>query len=311
MSRDELIDRIRKVFSLADYQLSDLCEARPISFDFAARNNDLFLLVKVLSNIEGLNEATASDMRQLAALFKAVPLVIGEKAKNKPIEDDTVYIRYGVPCVSPMTLSDYIIEGVPPLVYAAPGGLYVEIDGDLVRKQRLEHGISLGELAKLLGVSRRSISKYEEGMNASVDVALRLEEVLDVPLAVPLHLPRFLNDNMLPDKAVPSSGSTPLEREILTLLTKIGFSVYPTQRAPFDTLSRDKDDLVLSGVSEYSPVVRRRAMFMSSFSRLVGAYSMFVIYGNAYTDHIDDTLLLRPDEIKKIKDKEGLLSKFH
>lgn len=311
MSRDELIDRAREVFSLAGYQLSVQCDVRPISFDFAARNNELFLLVKVLSNIDGLNEATASDIRHLAALFKAVPLVIGEKTKNKPIEDDTVYIRYGVPCISLMTLSDYIIEGVPPLVYAAPGGLYVEIDGDLVRKQRLEHGISLGELAKLLGVSRRSVSKYEEGMNASVDVALRLEEVLDVPLAVPLHLPRFQRDNVLPDKAIPSSGSTPLEREIMTLLTKIGFSVYPTQRAPFDTLSRDMDDIVLSGVSEYSPVVRRRAIFMSSLSRLAGAYSMFIIDSHVYTDHIDDTILLRPDEIKKITDKDELLSRFH
>jgi len=311
MDREELINRVCEVFTLAGYELSDKCEARPISFDLAARGKDLFLLVKVLSNIEGLNESTAREMRHLSVLLHAVPLAIGDKTKNKTLEDDTIYIRYGVPCISVVTLTDYLIEGLPPLVYAAPGGLYVEIQGDLVRAHRLQRGISLGEMAKLLGVSRRSVSKYEEGMNASVDVAMRLEGVLDVPIALPLELSRFSCNDILPEEALPYNGTTPLERDVFTLFTRMGFSVYPTHHAPFDTLSRDADDLVLTGASEYSPAVRRRAMFMSSFSRLAGAYSMFVIEGNAHTDHIDDTLLIRSDEMKNISDKEELLSRFH
>jgi putative transcriptional regulator len=44
--------------------------------------------------------------------------------------------------------------------------------------------MSLGTLATELGVSRRTISKYEEGgMDASIDVVLHLEELLDVALA--------------------------------------------------------------------------------------------------------------------------------
>jgi len=138
MGREELIDRVCEVFNLAGYQLCDKCDIRQVSFDVAARGDDIFMLVKVLSNIEGLNESTARDLRYLATLIHAVPIAVGEKTKDKPLEDDTIYIRYGIPCVSLVTLSDYCIEGIPPLVYAAPGGLYVEIDGILIRSRRLE-----------------------------------------------------------------------------------------------------------------------------------------------------------------------------
>ncbi len=58
---------------------------------------------------------------------------------------------------------DLFLEGVPPLIYAAPGGLYVNIDADLLADVREERDWSLGRLATELGVSRRTVSKYEDG----------------------------------------------------------------------------------------------------------------------------------------------------
>jgi len=51
-------------------------------------------------------------------------------------------------------------------------------------------------------------------------------------------------------------------------------------------------------------------MFMSSFSNLAGTYSMYIIEGKAFTDHIGDTLLLRSDELRKLRGKDELLSRF-
>ncbi|KAF5412258.1 MAG: helix-turn-helix domain-containing protein [Euryarchaeota archaeon] len=63
------------------------------------------------------------------------------------------------------------------------GGMCISIDGERLRSIRIGRKISLGELATKLGISRRTISKYEGGnMGASIDMALRLEEILDAEL---------------------------------------------------------------------------------------------------------------------------------
>ena len=49
--------------------------------------------------------------------------------------------------------------------------------------------MSLGTLATMVGVSRRTISKYEEeGMDASIDVVLQLEDIFGVELARPINI---------------------------------------------------------------------------------------------------------------------------
>ena len=53
--------------------------------------------------------------------------------------------------------------------------------GQRLRERRKELGISQGELAKALGVSRSAISNYENGQNAMrEDVLLRLFRVLEI-----------------------------------------------------------------------------------------------------------------------------------
>ena len=74
-----------------------------------------------------------------------------------------VYSRFGIPLMSINTLHDLFIEEVPPLIYSAPGGFYVRLDKEVLARLR-QGGRSLGELAEIAGVSRRTIQMYEEGI---------------------------------------------------------------------------------------------------------------------------------------------------
>ena len=74
---------------------------------------------------------------------------------------------------------------IPPLVYASPGGLYVNIDGEALRDLREKRSMSLGDLGQVLGVSRRTISKYESGMGTTLDVAIRIEEFFNTGVVNP------------------------------------------------------------------------------------------------------------------------------
>lgn len=308
MTRDTLLDQAIHILQKAEFMISEKCDIRPRSFDFGARRGKTFLLVKVLSNIEGLGEDTSREMRRLAVLFNGTPIVIGEHTNDHPLESGAVYLRYGIPCVNIETFKDNFLEGVPPLVYAAPGGLYVEIDGDTLKAVREEKNISLGELAKHLAVSRRAISKYENGMSATIDIALKLEEILDTPLAKPINMLMMFEKPDDTSEKDDLKDASDLEKEVLGAMMNIGFDVFRTTKAPFNALSRDAENKVLTGVSDYSEAVVKRARFMSSLADVADAYSVFIVKKMSKSRNIGNTVLVRHEDLKEFDDSEDLLT---
>ena len=59
------------------YKTSDIYDQG--SFDIVARKNLLILLLKTFQNIDSINESNAHEMKQLANIFLASPIIIGEK----------------------------------------------------------------------------------------------------------------------------------------------------------------------------------------------------------------------------------------
>ncbi|MFB6081722.1 MAG: helix-turn-helix domain-containing protein, partial [Halanaeroarchaeum sp.] len=171
MSRSALIGNVSAMLEDAGFMVSDRCSTRPKSFDLAARRREELLLVKVLANIDAFDGPTGREMRRLGTYLDATPMLVGLRTRDEDLKPGVVYFRHGVPVLSPDTAMDLFVHGVSPLIYAAPGGLYVNIDGDVLADEREKRGWSLGRLATELGVSRRTVSKYEDGMNASVEVA--------------------------------------------------------------------------------------------------------------------------------------------
>ena len=134
MTKEVLIHQIIDVLARAGFALSDRCNIRPRSFDVAARKGETLLLCKVLFNIDGLNEETAREMKYLAEYLGGSAIVVGAKTRDQMLEDSVVYMRYDILALNVQTLHDYFIENIPPLVSAAPGGLYVSIEGDTPQK---------------------------------------------------------------------------------------------------------------------------------------------------------------------------------
>ncbi|WP_424358743.1 transcriptional regulator [Methanocella sp. MCL-LM] len=307
MTRETLLDRVIALLWKAEFILSEKCDIRPRSFDVAARRGKTLLLLKVLSNIEGLGEDTSQEMRRLSVLFNGSPMVVGEHTNDHPLETGAVYLRYGIPCVNIETLHDFFIEEVPPLVYAAPGGLYVEIDGETLRSLRESKNISLGELAMALGVSRRTISKYESGMNATIEAALKLEEILDSPIACPVNMiVKFEKARDADTSPNDLRNASDMEKEALGTLMHIGFEVFHTTRAPFNALSQDDVTKMLTGVSDYSEAMLKKAKFMSSLADVTGTYSLFIVKGPHRSKAIGNTMLIKSEELKQFDDRDDL-----
>ncbi|WP_254769289.1 transcriptional regulator [Salinilacihabitans rarus] len=308
MSRSALVGNVTAMLEDAGFTVSDRCAIRPKSFDVAARRGEDLLLVKILGNIDAFNEETGHEMRRLGTYLEATPLVIGLRSRDEDLKPDVVYFRHGVPVLSPDTAYNLFVEGVPPLIYAAPGGLYVNIDGDLLADEREARDWSLGRLANELGVSRRTVSKYEDGMNASIEVAMALEELFDAPLTSPVDVLEGA-DEVHESEATPEDpAADPDDQQVVAVLSRAGYSVHPTLRSPFKAVSENeggKDDVVLTGHSELTKAAEKRARIMSSIGRITHTRSVYVV-DRAKRDAIDGTALIEREELADVRDGEQL-----
>jgi putative transcriptional regulator len=309
MSRTALVGNITAMLADADFLVSDRCSVRPKSFDLAARRGDDLVLLKVLGNIDAFNPGTGAELRRLGEYLSATPMVIGLRTRNEDLKPGVVYFRHGVPVFNPDTAYDLFVEEVPPLIYAAPGGLYVSIDGDLLADEREERGWSLGRLATELGVSRRTVSKYEDGMNASIEVAIQLEELFDQPFSNPVSVLDGAEEVHDADPVPDEPDADPDDEHVLTVLAEAGFDVHPTTRSPFKAVSKATDRRasdVLTGHSSFTESAEKRAELMSSIGRVTKTRSVYFTAEQTKRESVDGTAIVSCAELAGMSDPESI-----
>ncbi|MFB6304465.1 MAG: transcriptional regulator [Haloferacaceae archaeon] len=307
MSRSALVGNVTAMLQDAGFVVSDRCALRPKSFDLAARRGEDLLLVKILGNVDAVDAETGAEMRRLGTYLDATPIVVGLRTRDEDLKPEVVYFRHGVPVLHPDTAYDLVVENVPPLIYAAPGGLYVNIDGELLADEREERGWSLGRLATELGVSRRTVSKYEDGMNASIEVAVELEELFGRPFSSPVDVLEGADEVRDADPTPEDPEADPDDAHVVTVLTRAGFTVHPTLRSPFSAVSEDEGgavENVLTGHSAFDERAEKRAKLMSSLGEVTRTRSVYFVEDDARRESVDGTALVSCEELAEAREPE-------
>jgi len=311
MSRSALVGNVTAMLEDAGFVVSDRCAIRPKSFDVAARRGNDVLLLKILGNIDAFDAKTGAEMRRLGEYLHATPVVIGLRTRDEELDPGVVYFRHGVPVFSPDTALDLFVDGVPPLIYAAPGGLYVNIDSEVLADAREDRDWSLGQLAQELGVSRRTVSKYEDGMDASVEVAAQLEEMFEKDLTSPVSVLDGAESVHETDDLPDAPEVEPDDQPIVTVLTRVGYEVHPTDRAPFKTVSEDEDEQqMLTGHSTFTKTAEKRARIMSSVGRVTRTRSVYVV-DDASRESVEGTAIIEQGEMEDIEEQDDLRNLIH
>lgn len=307
MSRSALVGNVTAMLADAGFAVSDRCAIRPKSFDIAARRGEDLILVKILGNIDGFDGPTGAEMRRLGTYLNATPFVIGLRTRDEELEPGVVYFRHGVPVFSPDTALDLFVENVPPLIYAAPGGLYVSIDSDILADEREKRGWSLGQLATELGVSRRTVSKYEDGMNASIEVAMALEDLFDAPLTSPVNVMDGAEEVRDAEPTPKDPAVEPEDEGITAVLVDAGFEVHPTARAPFKAVGEDttEEENVLTGNSAFTKTAEKRARIMGSLGKVTLTRSVYFV-DKAPRGEVEGTAIVEREEAEGARDGEEL-----
>ncbi len=245
--------------------------------------------------------------------FSGAPLFVCEKTRNKALEDDTVYSRYAVGAFTLKTLEGSLFDGMGPLIEAGPGGYYVRLDGDVIRDKRLEKGLSIGRMAEIMGVSRRTLYGYERGMTkASVSTAYKLEWVLGVPVVKPIDIFQYRSESegfFAVAKRIISESR--FLQFVIKKLLQFNFTVFQIRRAPFDFVARmpeSKVSLIGTVACEKERNFEIRTEEIVSISKVVEAQPIFVTDSKKVL--VDKVPLFHREDFEKIKCHEDLMAKL-
>ncbi|MEM3086248.1 MAG: helix-turn-helix domain-containing protein [Halobacteria archaeon] len=307
----EAISATVQLFRDAGFETSRPCDAESSSFELAARRKEDLVLLKFRTNAGEIEKSESAEMRGLSRRLGGSPLVVAERSGKEFLRPGVVYRRRGILSVARETLAQYLAEESPPLAFAGPGGLYVRIDGPSLGRARIARGLSLGDVASRLGVSRRTVQKYErEGMAATVEKALMLEEFLQAEVVRP--------QSLLERDLSPEPPPRPLTDRRLLRFQNLGFEVHPATRAPFDAVLQtgggDADEeaggrTLLVGLGSPNAATYRRARITASISAVVKTASAFFVQGGAEAAGSEsrETVFMDPAELESAEDARDLL----
>lgn len=296
------------------FTVSQMCRSRPSCFDFAASHEGKIVFLKIQSDIGNLSFADASELKAISEFFGATSILLAEKSREKPLEDDTVYYRYDTLVFTPRTLESIALRKTHPLIQATPGGYYVEIDGEKIKLQRQKLGSSVGEIAKAIGISRRTLYGYERGMaKASVTVAYNLISTLGVPLAKPINV--FEKTHCEAKACFLSTARRAIARSnILQRIIKKfpHYRIATVKKAPFDFLmsASENKTTILGGVvaEPKEKQLDQRVDEILSVSRVVQAHPILITAGQEPANKCISCI--HSDEFSKIRSPEDLIARI-
>jgi len=247
--------------------------------DIVASSGPHSLVIKTARNLEDVDREHAEELCAISSWAGASPIVLAERFRGEELDDDAVYLRNGTYALSIGAL-ERTLEGDPPIVEVGPIGCFVYINGETVRKRREELGLSAGELARLVGVSRMTIYSYERGRRRTTpSVAYRLEYVLGIPIVVPVNplSAETKHKDVLGGERV--REGQPLEgflKTVIEVMRKLRLAARALTRAPFEMMAgRGRIRLAVNIVCR-EDYEKARIEFTKKFAEITGLKHLVV-----------------------------------
>ena len=301
-TRGNLLQQIEQLLKTQGYKTSDIYEQG--SFDIVARKKLLILLLKTFVNIDSINERNAHEMKQLANIFLASPIIIGEKSRNGYLEEGVIYERYDIPTIGLDTFKNMIVYNEYPEILADRGGYFVKIDGNVIKQYREEYSLSLKDLADLAHVSRATMYKYEnEIVRANTETAMILEEILNTKVTLDIDLLK----QPQPEDIKFSEGEDTID------LSKLGYGVVSTNKSPFDAVAKmkssDKHSPLMANVEKNrsEKTLKRMAIPLKDLSMVTTSEPVFIINNDKIKESIGTVPVIKSWELKEFENSKELL----
>ncbi len=291
-----LIGKILRALDEAGFLASEI-SSRDYCVQIVAKKGTTKLLIKSSENVDSERRESAEDLKSLAVAFDASPFIIGLRMQKSIIEEDTLYERFGVNVIHPKTFRDVALRKRLPSVYSKRGGRYFKIDGRILKACREKKGLSLGQLANLIGVSRKAIYEYErDQMGATIQTVERLERILGRNVVAGIDVFDWHLEGQAPDK----NPTGAVARQLHSKLKRLGCQALGFNHAPIDIHAKNVGVSFLTFEERMDEErLENKIENAIEVGRVLGSSPMLVTEDKA--PHNSDIIVIKIDEIKKVE----------
>ena len=265
------------------------------AFDILARKESQILLVKILGDADSVSEEYTKEMKKISDYISASPLIIAEKAGGK-LQDNVVYARFGIYCLNYNTFCACADDKMP-FIKRDHAGLKAQVIGDKLRQKIEEEGLSIGSLARKLGVSRKMVQRYEKGeAEITVNKALRLYDIFGHSVFDKIDVFNVSSLALAHEKG---------KSYVAKKYGDLGFEAAETKKAPFDVIARKDKEIILTEISD------KASPQLNPLSKLIDADKL-VIFKEKKPKEKDMPALTKKEflEFKKAEELIKFLKEF-
>lgn len=267
-------------------------------FDIAAKKHVL-LLLKTLLNVDSFQEEQAKNLKIISNNLDAHPMLIGLQTRREKLKQGIVYERYDVPTVSVKTFEDMICNSIFPRIYRDRGGLYVEIDSDVLKETRKGKNLTQRELAESVGINKKVIYEHEKKqLRMLLAIAEKLEQILDKKIIRTAEVFKKYEGHGIPKDN--------LEKEVGNNLKRLGFETDYVSQAPLDVFAKEKI-LVISNIEANRRRMMKNAINLKDFINVVKKPA-FLITQDSKEEEVHGIPVIKRKDLEEM-DKKELISK--
>ena len=313
-SLQRLHERVSNILRKAGYDVglvSYPSGERKRSINFIAKKQNRTLLIKAIDDVDLVSANEAKELKSLSIMFKAKGIIVGEKSHKGKLEDMVIYERFNIPTITPESL-DCLVKNGSIYIYAGRGGYYVRIDGKKLKELRESRSLSLGNVAQLLGLTRKTVYEYERGcLNTTLYKAIRIMELFGEEVLKPFNLDELeVKGNV--EYPIPEET---IEKEIIIRLSSKGFQVVHTKATPIDIAAQlsSRAYRVVFAVKhrrEKDMIPKVEALY--KIINIIKAKAIAIVSNMDEKKNVESLGLyaIREDEIKRFKKAENIIEQI-
>ena len=202
------------------------------SIDLLAASTTKNIFIKIVEDLKHVNNREASELKGLSTVLDAHPLIVAEKEEGVELDDMAAYEKHGLYAVNVGGLEAALENSI--YVVKRHGNFYMRIDSKKLREFRRVRGLSLGDLAELVGVSRKTVYEYERSnMDVSLSTAIRLLEVMGDEIFKPIPV-LDRQEKSVKRSTKRMAADTVAERKIILQVEKRGGEAIHSRHSPID-----------------------------------------------------------------------------
>ena len=257
------LERIGKKYALLQFPTS----YRERSIDLVTvggSGSDAVIRIKVGHKV---SRDEAGDLSRASLALDSVPVVVSD---DPSLYDNIVYEKEGVFLMNERTLENMYLRPNEIIAFYRKGSIYFVADKEAIRESRAKRNMSLGDVAYLTNLTRKTIYMYErEGGIVSVETAEKLVDVLGSETVKSITLNVLKNEFLRKaSKSVRSVDSG----KVLEVLEPSG-DVYPIKKSAPDYIVRGEEIVTVIDASSkdrfYLPKTAKKVEECVKLSELV------------------------------------------